>query len=89
MADSLTVDVVIPTAQLFSGPAESVVAPAIDGSIGILARHEPTLTLLSPGEVKITTAAGQVTRFFVEEGFMSVDEDVVTVVVERAKPADN
>jgi hypothetical protein len=41
------------------GEAEMVVAKTTEGEIGILAGHEPTLGVLSAGEVRITTTSGE------------------------------
>ncbi|HEY5440917.1 MAG TPA: hypothetical protein VIJ90_06505 [Gemmatimonadaceae bacterium] len=78
----LTVSVISPEAVLFEGTAESVVAPAFDGEVGILAGHAPMMTLLGKGELKL--GAGGEQRFRVEGGFLQVVDDVVRVVTERA-----
>ena len=38
---------------MFDGPAESVVAPAFDGLVGILPRHAPFMTLLGTGTLTV------------------------------------
>jgi F-type H+-transporting ATPase subunit epsilon len=79
----LTVSVISPEAVLYEGTAESVVAPAFDGEVGILTGHAPLLTLLGTGTLRLGgEAAGQ--RFHVEGGFLQVVDDVVRVVTERA-----
>jgi len=78
----LTVSVISPEAVLFEGTAESVVAPAFDGEVGILTGHAPMMTLLGKGELKL--GAGGEQRFRVEGGFLQVVDDVVRVVTERA-----
>jgi F-type H+-transporting ATPase subunit epsilon len=78
----LTVSVISPEAVLFEGTAESVVAPAFDGEVGILTGHAPMMTLLGKGELKL--GAGGEERFRVEGGFLQVVDDVVRVVTERA-----
>ncbi|MFC7406302.1 F0F1 ATP synthase subunit epsilon [Georgenia alba] len=84
----MNVDVVSTTAALWSGEASSVVVPAADGSMGILTGHEPVLALLKPGTVRITpTSGGGPVELEVDEGFVSVDDDAVTVVVERGARA--
>jgi F-type H+-transporting ATPase subunit epsilon len=78
----LTVSVISPEAILFEGAAESVVAPAFDGEVGILTGHAPMMTLLGRGELRLGTGAGQ--RFRVEGGFLQVVDDQVRVVTEHA-----
>jgi len=78
----LRVSVISPEATLYEGDAESVVAPAFDGEVGILAGHAPLMTLLGKGELRVG-AGGQARRFTVEGGFLQVVSDQVRVVTER------
>ena len=82
---NLQVTVVSATAEVWSGEASMVVAKTTEGEIGILAGHEPTLSVLSAGEVRITTADGQKVTAKAEEGFLSVDNNIVTVVAGLAE----
>jgi len=79
----LTVSVISPEAVLFEGTAESVVAPAFDGQVGILAGHAPMMTLLGKGELRLG-GGGSEQRFRVEGGFLQVVDDTVRVVTEKA-----
>ena len=76
----LHVRVISPEAVLFEGDAESVVAPAFDGEVGILSRHAPMVTVLGKGTLKL----GGVASFAVEGGFLQVVENEVSVVTEKA-----
>ena len=82
----LTVSVVSPERTLFEGEAESVVAPAYDGEVGILTHHAPMLTLLGAGQLRVRTGGGE-QRFTVTAGFLEVADDRVRVVTERAESA--
>ena len=82
---NLQVTVVSATAEVWSGEASMVVAKTTEGEIGILAGHEPTLGVSSAGEVRITTADGQKVTAKAEEGFLSVDNNIVTVVAGLAE----
>ena len=82
---SLTVTVVSATAEVWSGEASMVVARTTEGGIGILAGHEPTLGVLAAGEVRITTADGQKVTAQAEDGFLSVDNNQVTIVAGLAE----
>ncbi|MDE3216154.1 MAG: ATP synthase F1 subunit epsilon [Gemmatimonadota bacterium] len=79
----LTVSVISPEAVLFEGTADSVVAPAFDGQVGILTGHAPMMTLLGKGELRVG-AGKDAQRFTVEGGFLQVVENRVRVVTERA-----
>jgi len=78
----LRVSVISPEASLYEGDAESVVAPAFDGEVGILTGHAPLMTLLGKGELRVG-AGDRARRFAVEGGFLQVVNDQVRVVTER------
>ena len=65
----LNVSVISPEAVLFEGDAESVVAPAFDGEVGILTGHAPMMTLLGKGVLRLGGDSGQ--RFNVDGGFLA------------------
>ncbi|PFG37689.1 ATP synthase F1 subcomplex epsilon subunit [Flavimobilis soli] len=81
----LTVDIVAADRHVWSGEARSVVAPAHDGEVGILAGHTPLLALLKDGTVRVTPANGATVSIAVAGGFVSVDSDRVTVVADSAE----
>ncbi len=82
----LKVSVISPEAVLFEGDAESVVAPAFDGEVGILTGHAPMVTLLGRGQLRVGSG-GAARRFQVEGGFLQVADNLVRVVTERATAA--
>lgn len=84
----LEVDVVAADGKVWSGTARQVSAPAADGDIGILAGHTPILSVLRPGAVRVVPAGGGAALSWqVDGGFLSVDSDQVTVVVDSASDA--
>jgi F-type H+-transporting ATPase subunit epsilon len=83
MAD-LTVTVVSADEQVWSGQATMVVARTKEGEIGILAGHQPLLGVLSAGEVRITAADGGRITANAEDGFISVENDTVTIAARAA-----
>ena len=76
----LKVSVISPEKVLFEGEADSVVAPAFDGEVGILTGHAPMMTLLGRGTLRL--CAGK--SFSIEGGFLQVIENTVRVVTEKA-----
>ena len=85
MSGLLRVTVVSATAEVWSGEASMVVARTTEGEIGILSGHQPMLGVLSAGEVRITTSAGEKITAKAEDGFLSVDNDTVTIVAGLAE----
>lgn len=81
----LRVVVISPERTVFEGHAESVIAPAWDGELGILRGHAPLMALLGEGEMRVKQArAGETRTFHVAGGFLQVVDDTVTVLSERA-----
>jgi len=89
MAMTLHVDIVSAEAEIFSGTATMVFAPAEMGEVGISPRHTPLLTRLKPGEVRVQTDDGEEQSFFVSGGMLEVQPHVVTVLADTAIRADN
>lgn len=83
MAD-LTVNVVSADEQVWSGQATMVVARTKEGEIGILAGHQPLLGILSAGEVRITATDGGRIVANADEGFISVENNTVTIAARAA-----
>jgi F-type H+-transporting ATPase subunit epsilon len=83
---SLQVVVISPEQTIYDGHADSVIAPAWEGELGILRGHAPLMALLGTGELRIKTG-GQTQQFHVSGGFLQVMDDVVTVLSERAEEA--
>jgi F-type H+-transporting ATPase subunit epsilon len=81
----LKVSVISPESILFEGEADSVVAPAYDGEVGILTGHAPMMAVLGKGELRLGTSGGR--RFNVEGGFLQVLNNEVRIVTERATAA--
>lgn len=81
----LEVDLVAADRKVWSGEASTVSAPAAEGEVGILPGHAPVLAVLQPGVVRITPVGGEVRHVRVGAGFLSVDDDTVTLVVDSAQ----
>ncbi len=77
------VTVISPEQAVFEGDAESVIAPAYDGEVGILPSHAPLMTLLGEGDLKVRQA-GTTHTFRVRGGFLQVADDQVRIVAEYA-----
>jgi len=81
----MRVSVISAERSVFDGEAESVIAPAYDGLVGILPHHAPFMTLLGEGIVNIKQSGGD-TRLQVAGGFLQVASNVVRIVARRAGP---
>ena len=81
----LRVELVAADKAVWAGEAKMVIAKTVEGEIGLLAGHEPMLAILSTGEVRITLPEGDKLIANAEDGFLSVEHDVVTIVARHAE----
>ena len=81
----LQVDIVSAEAQIFSGKAEMVVAPSVNGELGILPHHAPLLARLKPGVVRIIVGGDTEESVFVSGGLIEVQPYVVTILADTAQ----
>jgi len=84
MATALNVSVVSADQEVWSGEATMVVARTVEGEIGILAGHEPMLAILASGEVRLTLPDGKKIVAEAADGFLSVANNLVTIVARKA-----
>jgi F-type H+-transporting ATPase subunit epsilon len=87
MAEKLRLDMVTPYKQVLSQDVEEVTAPGTVGEFGILPGHTPLLTTLKIGELSYRQGA-ETFHVAVNWGYVEVEDDKVTVLVETAEPAD-
>jgi F-type H+-transporting ATPase subunit epsilon len=84
MAD-LQCEIVTLEAKLFSADVHFVVLPAAEGEMGVLPDHEPVVTTLNPGSVRVTVEEGsQPVSFIVDGGYAQIDGERVIVLADRA-----
>ena len=81
----LQVSLVSADNEVWSGQAKQVVARTTEGEIGILGGHEPLLAILASGEVRITVTDGTVVTANAADGFLSVENNNVTIVARDAE----
>lgn len=84
MAMTIHVDIVSAEGAIFSGTVEAISAPAVMGEIGILPRHSPLLTRLTPGDVRVVKQGGEEENYFISGGMIEVLPHRVTVLADTA-----
>ena len=82
---ALQVAVVSVGQNIWSGEAKSVIAKTTEGEIGILAGHEPVLSLLVDGVVRVEGINGEKVQVSISGGFLAVDNNSVRVLAEEAE----
>ena len=81
-------ELVTPYKRVLSEDVEEVTAPGTVGELGILPGHTPLLTTLKVGEL-VYRQGSETFHVAVNWGYVEVEDDTVTVLVETAEPADD
>ena len=90
MADEqnfVDVEIVTPDGHLYKDKGQMVVVPGVDGQLGIMARHQPLVSLLKIGETHVTHDDGSKDHFATGIGYVEVLFSKVRVVVDHAEKA--
>lgn len=82
MVSALKVELVAADRRVWVGESSMVRCRTASGELGILPGHTPLLGILVAGDVVIHTTAGNEVAT-VDEGFLSVEHDRVTIVAEH------
>jgi F-type H+-transporting ATPase subunit epsilon len=85
----LNVSVVAVDRSVWVGQAKSIVAKTPEGEIGILPGHEPVLSLLVNGVVRIEPTEGANVAIAVHGGFVAMDSNEVRILAEVAELAQD
>ena len=81
-------DIVTPEKTVYSGEIVHFQAPGVDGSFGVLARHQPMLSALGIGRVGFREADGTERVLALGGGFANVSTDGATILAEAAEFGD-
>lgn len=73
---------------VFSDDVSMVIAPGIEGELGILPRHAPLMTALTEGELTVRRPGQEEVHMAVSGGFMEVRPDRVTILADAAERAE-
>jgi len=84
---TLRLEIITAERQVFADDVNVVVAPGIEGELGILPHHAPLMTMLKPGELLIRKD-GEETYLVVSGGFLEVRPDKVIVLADACERAE-
>ncbi|MCD4526204.1 F0F1 ATP synthase subunit epsilon [Nocardioides sp. cx-173] len=82
--DALHVELVAADRTVWSGEATMVIARTVEGDVGVLKDHAPLLSLLTDAVVEISAEEGDLVVAAVDGGFLSVANNRVSILSERA-----
>ena len=81
---TMKLDVVTAERLVFSEDVEVVVAPGVEGQLGILPHHTPLMTMLQPGEL-LVRKGGEELCLVITGGFLEVRPDRVIILADAAE----
>jgi F-type H+-transporting ATPase subunit epsilon len=80
--------VVTPEATALDTPADFVALPLYDGEAGVLPGRAPLIGRLGYGELRVRSNGAE-KRYYVDGGFVQVADNLVSVLTNRALPAES
>lgn len=83
----MRLEIITAERQVYSDDVDVLVAPGIEGQLGILPHHAPLMTALQPGELMVRKN-GEESYLAVTGGFMEVLGNRVTVLADAAEHSE-
>lgn len=80
----IKLDVVTAERVVFSDDVDVVIAPGVEGQLGILPHHAPLMTMLKPGEL-LVEKSGEEFSLVITSGFLEVRPNRVIVLADAAE----
>jgi F-type H+-transporting ATPase subunit epsilon len=84
---TLRLEIITAERLVYADDVDIVVAPGVEGQLGILPRHTPLMTALQPGEIMIRKN-GEATYLAVTGGFMEVMGNKVTILADACERSE-
>ena len=84
---TMRLEIITAERQVYGEDVEALVAPGLEGQLGILPHHAPLMTALQPGELLIRKD-GEETYLAVTGGFMEVIGNKVTILADACERSD-
>jgi len=87
MANTLKLEIVTPTATVYSEDVELVTLPGVEGQMGVYPQHVRLMTQLVPGELMVQKG-GRDEFLAVGEGVVEITNDRISIVTDMAVNAE-
>lgn len=84
----IRIEVITPERTVLWDRAESIIAPAVDGYVGIQANHAPMVAGLRAGVLFYGGVAAEKRRLAISGGFLEVKDNHVTVLADTGELAE-
>ena len=84
---TIKLEIVTAEHSVFSGDVDIIIAPGIEGELGILPRHAPLMTALREGELRVRKGSEEYSMC-ISGGFLEVRPDRVIVLADACERAE-
>ena len=84
---AMMLEIITAERQVYSDEVDMVIAPGVDGQLGILPKHAPLMTMLKPGELTVRKN-GEDIYVAVSGGLMEVLGNRVSVLADACERSD-
>ena len=84
----MNLEIITAERSVYSGEVDMVIAPGLDGQLGILPKHAPLMTVLKPGELTVKKSGEEDMYVAVSGGFMEVIGNRVSVLADACERSD-
>jgi len=84
---SIRLDIVTAEREVYAEDVDVVIAPGVEGQLGILPHHAPLMTTLQAGELRVRKGGKEVSMA-ISGGFLEVRPDRVVVLADTAERAE-
>lgn len=84
---SFKLDIVTAERAVYSGDVDMVIAPGVEGQLGILPHHAPLMTTLQAGELRVKKGREELS-LAISGGFLEVRPDRVVILADAAERAE-
>jgi F-type H+-transporting ATPase subunit epsilon len=76
------INVLTPEEEIYKGEIKSVKVPGTTGQFQVLQNHAPLVSSLDAGKVYIQESEGGMITFFIENGFIEVLNNQISLLVQ-------
>lgn len=84
---TIRLEIITAERQVLADDVNVVVAPGIEGELGILPHHAPLMTMLRPGELLIRKGSEE-TYMSVSGGFLEIRPDKIIILADACERAE-
>ncbi len=81
---TMKLEIVTPNGLIYEGDVKMVTLPGKEGEFGVLPEHASLVSLLETGVITIETTEGKEIMVAINRGYVKVDENKVSCIVDGA-----